>query len=318
MLTRLVEADPDGWRAVAVEVLSSVTGPPRGPLLHAIVHTANRGTVEALARMAGADVAEAVRTLHVRLASRLFVRTLGNLSVHKGSPEGPELPISKRRLRTMLGLLAAHAGRPLSRDQIIDTIWPEAELSAGVNNLNQTVFQLRRELDPAHRDGESPPYLVNTPEAVYLHPELVRTDLDEARRLSRSLQEVHPARRQSAAESLLDLIRGEFLLDLRYEDWTHSLQTRVHAEVRGFLRPLMLADGIEFTHEVGVRAACAALSLDEYDEVAQYALVRQLASSGKRAAANSAAERYVARLRTELDEDPPPELLDLMKAIRQR
>jgi DNA-binding SARP family transcriptional activator len=56
-----------------------------------------------------------------------------------------------------------------------------------------------------------------------------------------------------------------------------------------------------------VRAACARLALDEFDEEAQFALVRQLAASGKRRAAKIAAERYLERLRTDLDEEPTPE-----------
>jgi ATP/maltotriose-dependent transcriptional regulator MalT/DNA-binding SARP family transcriptional activator len=318
LVIRLVEADPEGWRVPAIDALESLQGSDRADLLRAIVQSANRETAQSLARIPGADVSEAVRSLQVRHAARIYIRTLGTLGVSRGSADGPELTISKRRLRTMLGLLAAHAGRPLSRDQVIETLWPEADYSAGVNNLNQTVFQLRRELDPHHRDGDSPPYVVSTPDAVYLHPELVRTDLDDVRRLARRLADGHVGRRREAADDLLDLVRGEFLMDLRYEDWALAIQTRVHAEIRSLLHPLLLADGIEISHETGVRAACAVLALDEYDEVAQFALVRQLAAAGKRTAARAAAERYIGRLKSELDEEPPPELVDLMQALRRR
>jgi DNA-binding SARP family transcriptional activator len=176
-----------------------------------------------------------------------------------------------------------------------------------VNNLNQTVFQLRRELDPSHREGESTPYIISTAESVYLHPDLVRTDVDEVRRLAPRLSDGSMRVRREATETILDLVRGEFLLDLRYEPWTPALQVRSHAEIAGYLRPLMNADGVEQSHEVGVRAACARLALDEFDEEAQFALVRQLAASGKRRAAKIAAERYLERLRTDLDEEPTPE-----------
>jgi DNA-binding SARP family transcriptional activator len=77
----------------------------------------------------------------------------------------------------------------------------------------------------------------------------------------------------------------------------------------------MVADGIEISHEVGVRAACALLSLDEFDESAHFALVRQLASSGKRRAAMVEAERYIERLRTDLDEEPSDDLQALLTSL---
>jgi DNA-binding SARP family transcriptional activator len=197
-------------------------------------------------------------------------------------------------------------------------LWPEADITAGLNNFNQSVFQLRRELDPAHRDGETAPYVVSTVESVYLHPDLVRADLGDIRRLTARLSMTPLALKRETAEKLLSLVRGEFLFDLRYEDWTPPLQLRVHAEVRSYLAPLLIADGIEIRHETGVRAALAVIGLDEYDEMAQFALIRQLAASGKREAARAAATRYISRLRNELNEEPGPELADLLATVGRR
>jgi DNA-binding SARP family transcriptional activator/tetratricopeptide (TPR) repeat protein len=318
LLVDLIDSDPEGWRLHAIDALPRLRDGERATLLAAIVRNANRETTSALGKVVGTDVADAVRQLRVKQAPRLFVRLLGPMTVHKGSPSGPTLQISKKRMRSMLALLGAHIGRPQSRDQVIETLWPEADVTAGVNNLNQTVFQLRRELDPTHREGESTPYLVSTPDNVYLHPDLVRTDVDEVRRQAARLLEGPLVRRREAAEQVLSLIRGEFLQDLRYEDWTQALQLRVHAEIRGYLRPLLLADGIDLSHETGVRAACALLSLDPFDETGQFALIRQLAASGKRQAAKAAADRYVTQLRDDLDEGPSPELTGLIGALNRR
>jgi hypothetical protein len=130
----------------------------------------------------------------------------------------------------------------------------------------------------------------------------------------RTARGVHPARR-SAADAILDLLRGEYLLDLRYETWTAALQVGVHAELRELLRPLLHADGIDITHETGIRAACALLTIDEFDENAHFALIRHLAASGKRQAARAVAERYVGRLRSEFDEEPGSTLVELLDSL---
>jgi DNA-binding SARP family transcriptional activator len=72
---------------------------------------------------------------------------------------------------------------------------------------------------------------------------------------------------------------------------------------------------VEISHEIGVRAACALLSLDEFDESAHFALIRQLARSGKRRAARIEADRYVERLRTDLDEEPSTDLEALLASL---
>jgi DNA-binding SARP family transcriptional activator len=214
-------------------------------------------------------------------------------------------------------LLAAHIDSPLSRDQVIETLWPDADPTSGLNNLNQTVFQLRRDLDVERRDTEAAPYVVSTAEAVYLHSELVHTDLQEVHRLAESVARGPVAARRRAAAELLTLQRGEFLLDLRYEDWAQALRVRIHNDVRSALRPLLMADGIELDHETGVRAAYALLGMDEYDELARLALIRQLAASGRRKTALEEARRYADMLRSELDEDPPAALLQLINWVQE-
>lgn len=310
ILATLVQMDPEGWRLAVVGAIADLKDGQRARLLGAVVRHANRETAEALRNVGGQDVAAAVRQLQLQQAPRIHLRTLGPLAVHRGTRSGPSIPIRKRRLRAMLGLLASHIDRPLTRDQVISALWPDADAISGDNSLNQTVFQLRRELDPAHREGESPPYVVSTPDSVSLNPELVQTDLQDLRRLALRIADGDRLRKPSRANEMVALVRGEFLMDLRYEDWCQALQLGVHSEVRSLLEPLVDADGVELTHEVGVRAAAALLTLDEYDDWAQLALVRHLTASGRRSAARTAARRYVQRARDELGEEPAPALVE--------
>jgi DNA-binding SARP family transcriptional activator len=173
--------------------------------------------------------------------------------------------------------------------------------------LNQAVFQLRRVLDPGFRDGESPQYVLSTVDSVQLNPAHAVTDLDEFRRLSQAVQD--PANKLSpeVADELVDLVRGEFLAELRYDDWAVRLRTAVHAEVRQTLLRIAKGDG-HSNVDTAVRAACALLELDPYDEEAQLAMADQLTASGRRAAARKAIIGFAKKLRDDLDEAPSPEL----------
>jgi DNA-binding SARP family transcriptional activator len=211
-------------------------------------------------------------------------------------------------MRTLLGLLVAYAGTTLTRDMVLDIMWPDADPGAAVNNLNQTVFQLRRAIDAAYRDGESPLYVTSTVDNVQLNPDLVRTDLQQFRRLSTGNGT------QATATALLDLIRGEFLADLKYDDWATRIQTAVHAEVREYLMPM--AAGISaLSSDLSVRAACALIALDEFDEGAYVAMARQLAESGKRSAARDLITRFAERLQEEFADPVPFEVAQLVHSL---
>ena len=165
------------------QTLQVAHGRDREQLLESLSHLANKSTVDALRRVDGHDVAELRRRLRTTQASRLFLRTFGRMSLHRGDWNGRPIAIDKKRVRMLLALLAARAHSDLSRDVCVEILWPAADADAAVNNLNQTVFQLRRFIDPDYRAGDSPEYVTSTSEQISLNAELVHTDLAELRRL---------------------------------------------------------------------------------------------------------------------------------------
>jgi DNA-binding SARP family transcriptional activator len=196
----------------------------------------------------------------------------------------------------------------------IDVLWPESDPASAINNLNQTVFQLRRALDVKYRDGESPQYVVSTADTVHLNPDLVRTDLDEFRRLAK----IEPGRFVETTHwaDLVDLVRGEFLAELKYEDWVSRTQTAINAEIREALMPIALRE-VLVSRELAIRASAALIDLDEFDEAANVALARQLMEGGKRAAARDHAADFVRKLLDELGDAPSRELEALMRIFAE-
>ncbi len=306
-LAGLAFFDPDGWRAHVVAAISHAKGNDRSILLEAVSRIANRETLESLSTMTGPDVAAVRRQLRLLQAPRLFLRTLGGVAIHRGSWDGPPIPIEKKRVRMLLAVLAAHFGSVLSRDVAVDILWPEADPSSAINSLNQTVFQLRRYIDPSYRGGESPDYLTSTSEQVGLNAELVRTDLNEIRRLPVRLAAADWHDRQALAGRCVKLVRGEFLADLRYEDWANRQQLSVHAEIRENLLPIALAPTTSFDVDVSAQAAAAILNLDPFDEAAILALADCLSQSGRRAAAREVVVDFLRRMQSDLDLDPTPD-----------
>jgi DNA-binding SARP family transcriptional activator len=269
-----------------------------------VVRNANRETIERLRSVAGSDVAETRRRLQHLQAARLFVRTFGNVGIHRSGWSGPEIRIEKKRVRALLGVLAAHSRDPLSRDTVIDLLWPDADGDSAINSLNQTVFQLRRYLDPTYRGGDSPEYVMSNSDQVSLNEELMHTDLAEIHRMPERTAGADWEHRHGTVSRVLDLIRGEFLGDLRYEDWASRLRLSVHSDVRRFLLPIAQAGPNEFETELSIRAATTLLRLDPFDEAAVLALASAMTHSGKRIAARDLVVDYVKRVRHEFDDEP--------------
>ena len=55
----------------------------------------------------------------------------------------------------------------------MDALWPELDPEQGSNSIHQTIYFLRRVIDPDYRAGVSPEYLHFDSEVIWLDPELV-------------------------------------------------------------------------------------------------------------------------------------------------
>jgi DNA-binding SARP family transcriptional activator len=309
LLIRLLELDRDFWLPHAGSALSALSGPARRQLLDAIAASSGPDTTEVLRGVDGADVQELRRTLIQRHAPRVYIRSFGALAIHRGAWDCPASAIGRRRIRLLLGLLVANYESGLTRDQALDILWPDADPASAVNSLNQTVFQLRRLIEPNYREGESPQYVISNVDSVQLNEELVVTDLAAIRRLrAEAGKPSDSATRAKLAHELVDLVRGEFLADLKYEDWASQAQMSVHSEVRSALLPIARGEVVEEGDEWAFKAGCSLVALDPYDEDAHVAMIRHLSASGRRKQARTLASGFAERLRAELDEEPSEQL----------
>jgi DNA-binding SARP family transcriptional activator len=248
-------------------------------------------------------------------AQRLHVRTFGRLAVHRGTWTGPEVPIDKKRIRALVAYLAAHHTESISRDVLVDSLWPDADGDSAINSLNQAVFQLRRYFDAEYRAGTSPEYVLSNLDRVALNRELVRVDFDELLGLADQLGGLEPSQRNRTAHRLLDFVRGDYLSDFRYEDWATVRHTVAAITLRRALLPIATGETGMLESEVRLRAATALLRLDPYDEKAVIAMASAMAVSGKRVAARELVARYAERIRAEMDDEPSIELASTMSRL---
>ncbi|HEY7483507.1 MAG TPA: BTAD domain-containing putative transcriptional regulator [Streptosporangiaceae bacterium] len=232
-----------------------------GPAVHNELRHLAAGGVDGAARL--------LTTLPRPPAARCELRVLGplRLSWDDGDRDQPEL--RRARVRELLCALVLRG--PLTRDGLVDLLWPDHHVERARHNLRVTLTHLRRLLESDRAPGEASYHLRVDGEVVRLFSSAAMwVDLWEFRRLT---AEAAAATRAGDAHRMgemlaaaVDLWRGEPLPDLRR---VPGLQTEIgalsirHVEAMLTLGELRLVEGAAAeAHGCAERA----LALHAYDE----------------------------------------------------
>lgn len=207
------------------------------------------------------------------------VTTLGTFEVRVDGEAVPTGDWGSRRARTLLKRLIVARGWPVTRDELIELLWPEGgdpdRLGA---RLSVQLSAVRRVL----RGG-----IVADRSAVRLDLEQVAVDVE----------------RWFAAADDRAIVDGyaELLPDDRYEDWSMALRDEVRVRFAAAARRLAASDGSERDGTAADGATAAGLlrrvlADDPYDEATHRQLVAMLRASGRPGEARQAYRNYVGAM----------------------
>lgn len=131
------------------------------------------------------------------------------------------------KTRDLLAYMALHAGRPVTRDQLLEALWPDSSLDGGQAVFHSTLYYLRRAIRPAGAE------VISFAGGAYrLEPELVELDVD--RFAAHASAKTEEGWRAAAA-----LYRGDLLEGLDYP-WCEAARTRTRGLYLQVLRSLAL------------------------------------------------------------------------------
>jgi len=241
------------------------------------------------------------RELARRLAPRIFIDDLGRIRIQVGerSIDGTDV---RRKVLALLAFLLTRQRWTASRDEVVDSLWPDVDPQAALNSLNQTVYFLRRLFEPDYREETSPGYVDQDGEAIWLDEELIEA------RSALCLGIIRGAPGEPDPEASMRLAheyRGRFALDFLYEDWASPYRDALHA---GYLRVVEASLRLDIDSGQYVRAmflAERATEVEPDSEELQLGLVRIYRLAGARAAAAEQYGHYAKTMR-DLGVDPLP------------
>ena len=252
------------------------------------------GSSVLLATVATAIAAAGVHPLRARLHRRtarlayrepeppvepLSVKTLGGFRVFRAGEPVTAWP--SKKARTLLKVLIARRGRPVTREQLMERLWPGDDPAKLGNRLSVALTTLRdvlgRDLEVIRADAD----------AVSLDLDRVAVDVE------RFLAEVEAGLEHDDLARLVHaerLYAGDFLEEDAYEDWALDLRDQARAAYGAALRARarLTADDDE-----AVRAYLRLLEHDRWDADAHRALIARLDRAGRHGEAIRRRQAYV-------------------------
>jgi DNA-binding SARP family transcriptional activator len=232
----------------------------------------------------------------------VLVHLAGALRVTRGGAELAPAEIGSRKGRTLLRLLCARRGTPLTVPDIAAVLWPTGRPADPDAVVASLVSRLRRVLGPDAVLGGREGYRLGS----------VETDVDRARRLLDDAERADPVPAFAGAQAAVRLL--EEPSDADDEDWAAPLRAQV-AALRRRARALLARAALDTGDPaVAEDAARRAAEDDPLDEDAVRLLLRALLARGLPADALRTYERFRRALADELGTDPAPRTQELYAA----
>ena len=257
-------------------------------------------STEAEARLVGmgaAGLAERIRAwrsdgVHDAGTEDVRLRVLGGLTLELDGVPVPHETWGSRKSRLLLAQLVARRGRPVPREELAVSLWPDGDPSRLGPRLSVELSKLRRALGPA-RDA-----IVADRDSLHLDPDGL--DVDVWRFVDDATAGLDAAR--SGADGSESLRRadaaytGDFLEEHPYEPWAAGLRDRARALAANVARTLATTAWAAGDAAEAARCWRRVLERDAFAEDAHLALVEVLSAVGTHGEARRAYQTYVARM----------------------
>ena len=292
-LLRLAVADPSDPAAAPASKLLDEFGELADVRL---LRSLSRSRVKAFR---GSDIG---RGLARRRSPRLIVHDLGQASFEIGSRKVP-LSSIRRRAAGLLCFLLTRKGHLATRDQVLESLWPDVDPEAALNSLNQTLYFLRRDIEPGYDDDYSAQYAHFESDLVWLDRELVSAEsVGFQGRVSHALASPDDL---DASASAVALYRGRFAPEFEYEEWASGWRELLHGQYLHLAETLMgrfIRDGRLLE---AADLAVAILRVDTTADHFERELIWLYGTLGARSAAAEQYGHYAEVQRTEYGVEPP-------------
>lgn len=245
---------------------------------------------------------------------RLTVNLFGGFEVRVGDKPVDAALLSRQKVRMLLALLVVNRGRDMSRDRVIELLWPDSSFDGARSNFYATWSRLRTALSAP--DGTCP-YLVRTQRTLRINVDMLASDVLELEEVCRAMLFNRPGR--GGWGHVFARVEDAFSGDLLPGDDGCKVLDALRRDCRTRLVDALITASGKLVESGDIREglwfARAALVRDQAREDAYVAVMRaQIASLQRSAALETyfSCRRYLAN---DLGIDPSAETMRLYRSI---
>ncbi len=247
------------------------------------------------------------------------VRMFGGLEVSVDGKAIREKDWRKRKSRILFAMLVARRGHDISRDQILEHLWPELDDSRAKNNFYVAWSTMKGALMGEAKLTGPCPYVESVRGRCRVVRDSVWSDVED---FEDALKEMRRADSKgesdvalAAADRLSAVYRGELLPGDLYDDWFSTLRDRYRIEFSdAMLRAVTLLLERDDPCEAVVYAR-RGISTDPYREDLYQAALSAHIAAGQRSAAIETFLQCRTQLSEELGLDPSAKTYDLYSQV---
>jgi DNA-binding SARP family transcriptional activator len=242
----------------------------------------------------------------------LRVSLLGGFRVERVDDIHSQPDWPRRSAKTLTKLLAVHPAHALHREQIIDVLWPEADVDSALNSFGKALHVARRVLEPGLDRWQDSSYLQLADSVLVLNTQRVAIDADMFEHLAGDALQADVA---GAYQAALAAYHGELLPEDRYEPWCADRRSAVaELHVRLLIGLAEVYERCGACNEAADRLR-EAIGKDPTREAAHRQLMRLYARMGTPDQAVRQFHICEEMLRRELDMAPQAETVALWQGI---
>lgn len=247
-------------------------------------------------------------------APLLDVRLFGGMEVYLGAERIDVARIKRNKVKTLLAILVLARGRDVSRDLIVQSLWPDSDIEAARRNFYTIWSSLRNALELP--DGTCP-YLIRRRGGCAIDTHLVRSDIKRFDAVCRKLQ--FGALPLEDADDLYRQIDEEFTAELLPAEEQNPIIRSAREECRSQLVDALVGGAGRLMNTGEARQslwlARSALRLDPLREDSYAVLMMAQSALGQRTAAIMTFFKCKRMLSEQLGLDPSPQVKSIYEAL---
>jgi DNA-binding SARP family transcriptional activator len=230
----------------------------------------------------------------------VHIHTLGRFAVSVDGRPVPPTAWQSRKARELLRILVTRRGRALTREELVELLWPAEPADRVGHRLSVALSTVRAVFDP-DRGVAADRYVLSEANSVALNMGALTVDAETFLEYAQfGLAAVHSGQSRDGY-ALLDAANraytGDFLEDEPYDDLAAGVREELRATFRQVARALADLSRQAGRTDDAVRYLLRLLTVDPYDEPSHRDLIALLTGQGRHGEARRAHARYVQAMR---------------------